>query len=62
MLFKINRIIHKKIQYSYKIKQKKVILNKSKIIIINNSIKYIYNKKITNCKTIKNYKLKNNWI
>ncbi len=62
MLFKINRIIHKKILYKYKIKQKIVILKKSKIIIINKNIKEIIIKKITNCKTIKNFKLKNNWI
>ena len=55
MLFKIKikRIIHKKIQYKYKIKQKIVILKNIKIIIINKNIIEIILKNITNCKTIK---------
>ncbi len=56
MLFKIktNRIIHKKMQYKYKIKQKIVILKKKKIIIINKNIIEIVIKKITKMKIIKN--------
>ena len=55
MLFKIkiNRIIHKKIYYQYKIKQKIVILKKNKIIIINKNIMEIIIKMITNLKTFK---------
>ena len=56
MLFKIkiNRIIHKKIHYQYKIKQKIVILKNSKIIIINKNITEIIFKK-NQYKTIKSY-------